>query len=276
MSEERIDEERLDSELDRDNEDRDDNPWDERSVEKSKDRDNNSWDRLDEYDKEMYKDSTKSGEPWDTPVDRGFGYQNLVKSIMDGESLMEEYQIPLFPLSQDEKQFGELRVSGYTLEDAYIQAFGKTDKKTRKPLKSSTMVARARTLEKKPYMVAYKQYVESKLDLMFVERAMWSREDSTRALRNLIQAAEEEIQDNNTALEMRLALIKESVEEGLWDERKAMEETAKLLAGRRLSKNTQAAITESVKELNAMFGFDGEGLRQSDAVTFVDSEIIED
>lgn len=267
MSNERIDEERLDNELDRD-----DNPCDE----KSKDRDANPWDRLDEYDKEMYKDSTKSGEPWDTPVDRGFGYQNLVKSIMDGESLMEEYQIPLFPLSQDEKQFGELRVSGFTLEDAYIQAFGKTDKKTRKPLKPSTMVARARTLEKKPYMIAYKQYVESKLDLMFVERAMWSREDSTRALRNLIQAAEEEIQDNNTALEMRLALIKESVEEGLWDERRAMEETAKLLAGRRLSKNTQAAITESVKELNAMFGFDGEGLRQSDAVTFVDSEIIED
>ena len=187
MSNERVDDERLD--LD-------------------KDRDDNPWDRLDEYDKEMYKDSTKSGEPWDTPVDRGFGYQNLVKSIMDGESLMEEYQIPLFPLSQDEKHFGELRVSGFTLEDAYIQAFGKTDKKTRKPLKSSTMVARARTLEKKPYMIAYKQYIESKLDLMFVERAMWSREDSTRALRNLIQAAEEEIQDNNTALEMRLALIK--------------------------------------------------------------------
>ena len=232
-------------------------------------RESKTWDNLSEEELILYDQSTRSGEPWDTPIDRDYGDESLSLKALAKEPI-DNPKYKIVTVSRKEARFVENRINGYTLADAYFDAF-----MCKGSLTKPQAISRARALEKKRYIEAYRENLELRINHMFKEKALWSREQSVKSLRKLINAAENEIEDNNAALEINLELIKEKTESGEYTIQRAMQETANLLAKRRLSKNTQAAITEAVKELNTMFGFDGDHVDSSDAVSFVDYEVLE-
>lgn len=229
-----------------------------------------TWDNLPEEELVLYDQCTRSNEPWDKPVDRSLGDASLSLAVYEGKEIERPSYIQV-ELSKKERKFVQNRINGMTLADAYFDAF-----LCKSSIKKSQAVIKARNLEKKEYIQVYKENLLLQLDTLFKEKALWSREQSVRSLKKLIHAAEEEIADNDTALQIKLELITESLEDGSITMQTAMQQTADLLSRRRLSKNTQAAITEAVKELNSMFGFDGEHVDKSDAISFVDYERLTD
>lgn len=215
--------------------------------------------------------------------------------VINDDNRFNEPSIGKSPINGADMAFVNLIANGYSLTEAYKMTF---------PMKcinlsDANISSRAYNLATKPKIIKARHKVEAHFGALAEEAGLWKREDSLKHLRKLINTAE--IEHDRIALgqDLELELIQAELDDVNKDldelvsnngdskdiralEKKRlsiMQRLSKTLKTKGLGQNTVKAITESVKEINAMQGYDGDTVDIGRAINIItlndDEEVYE-
>lgn len=174
-------------------------------------------------------------------------------------------------LSKAQEIFIQELVKGTTQRKAYITAYPK-----RKNWKESSIDVEASKLfsnskVKQRYDELLQQVREKETEL-----TMWTREESIRTLREVIEVNKKDIKRINDAYEQELEMLQKTLLENPSKAPRLLKEIIKQNKTRRASQVNNKGITDAVAELNKMQGFNEENINLNGTVVFEGENELED
>lgn len=171
---------------------------------------------------------------------------------------------------QQEKFIAEL-LKGKTQRHAYLAAYPKY-----KNWKPSSLDAEASKLWKQPkirqrYDELLEKYRESEQ-----QKVKWTREESVKALRFVVEANQREIERIEQAAEDELDALLVEMNKNPNKATTLMSQYITKKKAKRISMTNNKGITDAVSELNKMQGFNEETINVHGAVVFTGEELLED
>lgn len=174
-------------------------------------------------------------------------------------------------LTLEEEKYLHYLIRGYKRLDAYDKAFP-----LKRVNKLDTRLRTSLNLLAKPHIKKRYEQLLAAIKEEEVEKSQWSREQSIRTLRYVVEVNQNEVNRINEAAEEELELLLENIQK---NPERAAEYAQKALLSRkqrRVSAIHNQGIVAAVSELNKMQGFNSETINMNSNVQFIGEDELED